>query len=58
MILKFSLLTNRQKTDIENIQTTLNEKLPSIYPKITYSDHTAKPSRGVVENCFPLWKVS
>jgi hypothetical protein len=52
MILKFSLLTNRQKTSIENVQTPLNEKFPLIYPKITYNDHMAKPSRGVVVNYF------
>ena len=59
MISKLSLLlVGRQKIVIENIQLHLNEKRALTYLKVIYSDHMAKPSRGVVENCFHYLKVS
>ena len=56
MISKLGLfLVGRQKTVIEKIQLYLNEKQALTYLKvIIYNDHTAKPSRGVVENYLQI----
>ena len=59
MISKLGLfLVGRQKTVIEKIQLYLNEKQALTNLKVIYSDHMAKPSRGVVENYLRYWNVS
>ena len=54
MTTQSSILNNRQKTIIEKIWIHINEKQALAYHKVKHSDHTAKPSRGVVEILFSL----